>query len=301
MDVLTVFILCHNRPDFARQAIRSAIDQTSLDFRLILSDNSSNDHVEQMVRSEFPGMHYIRRSPTLPPLEHFNCCIDEVRTDYFCLFHDDDVMEMNFVEEMVRCLASYPLAIAAGCNARIETFGLLESRTSFRSSRDHELITSPGTLARRYFSPAQLGIAPFPGYVYNRRLIGDLRLPVRGGKYADVAWLLDLVRQAPVVWVKKPLMTYRIHESSDGKVESMRDRLRFLGYIKRHRTELEEELLSDYRSFLYKKMLKSLDESHGKRYRVISSFLKRYRLRRYFRVDYYKALVIRMMVKWSNA
>lgn len=299
MELLTVFILCHNRPDFARQAIRSAIHQTCQAFRLVISDNSSNDDVEQMVRSDFPGVHYIRRSPMLQPLEHFNCCIEEALSEYFCLFHDDDMMESGFVEEMQRCMATYPMAIACGCNSRIETFGVLESRTSFCSFRNQEVITRPRDLARRYFSRAQSGIAPFPGYIYNRRLVGDLRLPVRGGKYADVTWLLNLVRQGPIVWINKPLMTYRIHENSDGKVESMRDRLRFLGYIKQYKAELGEGLLSDYRSFIYKKILKSHVESHTKRHRLFSAFMKNYRLRHYCRFDYYKAQAIRLVVKWS--
>jgi len=299
MELLTVFILCHNRPDFARQAIRSAIHQTCQAFRLVISDNSSNDDVEQMVRSDFPGVHYVRRSPMLPPLEHFNCCIEETLSEYFCLFHDDDMMETGFVEEMQRCMATYPMAIASGCNARIETFGVLESRTSFRSFRNHEVITTPKDLARRYFSRAQSGIAPFPGYVYNRRLVGDLRLPVHGGKYADVTWLLNLVRQGTVVWINKPLMTYRIHENSDGNVESMRDRLRFLGYIKQYKAELGEGLLSDYRSFIYKKILKSHSGSHTRRHRLFCAFMKDYRLRHYCRFDHYMALAIRMVVKWS--
>jgi len=29
---LTIYILCHNRPDYARQAIRSVLEQTSSNF-----------------------------------------------------------------------------------------------------------------------------------------------------------------------------------------------------------------------------------------------------------------------------
>jgi len=298
MKFLTIYILCHNRPDFAREAIQSVIRQSCQSFSLIVSDNSSNDEVENMVKGEFPGIHYVRRTPMLKPLEHFNRCIDEAQTDYFCLFHDDDVMAPDFVETMAKCLTAYPKAIACGCNARIESFGKLEKRTSFRALRNYEMITTPRNLARRYFSRAQSGIAPFPGYVYNRQLVGDQRLSVEGGKYADVAWLLDLAGRGSIVWVTASLMTYRIHEKSDGGSESLRDRLRFFGYLKRNREVFGEGLLKDYRSFVYKKILQAHTGPHAMRHRLAASYLKGYRLLRYTRPVFYRDLLLRTLVKW---
>ncbi len=298
MEFLTIYILCHNRPDFARQAIQSVVGQTLQSFTLTVSDNSSNNDVENMVKREFPGIHYTRRTPMLKALEHFNCCIDEVQTDYFCLFHDDDVMSPDFIETMRKCLSLYPTAIACGCNAKIESFGKLETRTSFRAFRNYEIITTPQNLARRYFSRAQSGFAPFPGYVYKRELVGDQRLPVEGGKYADVTWLLNLSRKGAIVWVTMPLMTYRIHESSDGGSESLRDRLRFFGYLKQNSTIFGQGLLNDYRSFVYKKILKAHAGPYSKRHHLAMSFLKGHRLLRYARLVYYKDLLVRTLVKW---
>lgn len=299
MPLLTIFILCHNRPDYARQAILSVLGQTSRAFTLTVSDNSSTDDVEHMVKSEFPDVHYIRRTPMLELWEHINRCIEEVRSEYFCLFHDDDVMNPDFVEIVERCSRVYPAAVALGCNAKMENSGKLAPRTSFRSFRKFEVINTPLNLARRYFSRAQSGFVPFPSYVYNRRLVGDQRLPLDGGKYADVTWLLNLTRKGAIVWINRPLMIYRLHESNEGKIESVRDRLRFLAYLKKNRTEFGEGILNDYRcSFIYKKILKSHVGSHSERCRVAISFLNSYRWSRYTRLDYYKALAIRALVKW---
>jgi glycosyltransferase involved in cell wall biosynthesis len=299
MESLTIFILCHNRPDFARQAISSVLGQTCRTFALVVSDNSSNDEVERMVSNEFPDVRYIRRSPMLESLEHFNRCIDEVRSEYFCLFHDDDVMSPDFVDVMLKILREYPAAIALGCNAKMERFGKLEARTCFRSISKHELINTPRDLARRYFSRAQSGFAPFPGYVYNRRLVGEIRLPVEGGKYADVTWLLNLAQREAIVWVNKPLMTYRLHESNDGNIESLRDRLRLLGFLKQNKEMFGAGLLQDYRcGFIYKKIVSSLAGTHPERHRVAVAFLNNYRWLRYARLEYYKALAVRALVKW---
>lgn len=297
MSTLSVFVLCHNRPDSARQTLLSILEQTDKDFELVVSDNSSNEDVQHMVCAEFPQVNLRRRAPMLRQLEHFNCCIDEVKTDYFCLFHDDDLMHPDFVQRMKAVLNSNPEVVACGANALLESFGKIEPRTSFSSLGELEWIRSPRNLARRYFSRAQSGIAPFPGYVYCRRLVGEVRLPLEGGKYSDVTWLLSLAMKGPMVWLAKPLMTYRMHGGNDGSVESSRDRLRFLGFVKRYRSQLGKDLLADYRcSFIYKPLL-SRETTSSARRDLARNFLRRYGWSRYVNLSLYGALIRRAIIK----
>jgi glycosyltransferase involved in cell wall biosynthesis len=297
MAHISIYLLCHNRPDFTRQAILSVLAQTSRSFTLTVSDNSSNDDVENMVKSEFPGVNYIRRTPMLLSSEHFIRCIDEINEEYFCLFHDDDVMSPDFVESMQECLSIYQSAIAIGCNAQIEKAGKLKKRRFFWSFRSHELFDTPLSLARRYFVRAQSGIAPFPGYVYNRRLVGDLRPPLDGGKYGDVIWLLNLSRIGNIVWINKQLMTYRFHEGNDSNADSPRDRLRLLGFVKQNMKMFDADVLEDFRRSIYMKIIKAEAGTHPERRRLAISFLNHYRWTRYTRPDYYKAVAIRALAK----
>jgi glycosyltransferase involved in cell wall biosynthesis len=295
MSTFSIFVLCHNRPDYARQTLRSILEQTDRDFRLIVSDNSSNDEVERMVKAEFPHLDYRRRVPMLFHIAHFNRCIDEAEGEYFCLFHDDDLMHPDFIKRMKQELALHPQVVACGCNARLETMGRMEQRTSFRALGELEKIGSARDLGQRYFARAQSGIAPFPGYVYRRSAVSELRLEVEGGKYTDVTWLLRLAMKGPLVWLNEPLMTYRIHGGNDGKVESPRDRLRFLRFMKRHQSELGRDLLADYRaSFIYKPMVSS--DSTARR-KIARRFLKRYSWSRYLYPSLYAALFRRAIIK----
>ena len=298
MTTLTIYILCHNRPDETRQAIQSVLKQTDQTFILIVSDNSSNDEVEQMVKQEFSAAQYIRRQPMLPSAHHFKCVIDEAQGDYFCMFHDDDLMHPEFVSAMREAILNFPAATALACNASVEYFGKVNRYPSFRSFRKYELIASPCNLAMRYFSRSQSGIAPFPGYVYRRSQISSALLAVDGGKYSDVTWLLNIARIGQIVWLTQPLMTYRLHVGSDGGVESLRDRLRFLGYLKQNRTLMGENLIADYRcSFIYKTIAKRVGSVHLKQLKVADAFVKTYRWTRYLRLDTYRSLVNRALIK----
>lgn len=297
MSRLSLFVLCHNRPDDARQTLHSILSQTDKDFELIVSDNSSNDEVEHMMRAEFPSVEYRRRQPALFSLAHFNRCMDEVKGEYFCLFHDDDLMHPDFVRHMKEVLDAHPQAAACGCNARIETMGHIEPHPSFRALGRLEKLSSARDLARRYFARAQSGIAPFPGYVYRTGAVDGLRMDVEGGKYTDVTWLLSLAMRGPMLWLNEPLMTYRIHGGNDGKVESPRDRLRFLRFLKRNLAVLGRDLLADYRcSFIYKPMLRNAPASPA-RLGVARRFLKYYNWSRYTNPGLYRALLMRALVK----
>ena len=296
---LDIVILCHNRPLDAQRAIASVLAQNTAGFKLTVSDNSSNDEVQAMVQREFEGVHYVRRTPMLSAMQHFNRCIDEVTADYVCLFHDDDLMHPDFVRVMHQTAAAQPQAVALGCNAVVEVMGRPQAAPSFLARHAVEAIDSAQNLAARYFSRAQSGIAPFPGYVYQRRLVGAKRFLTDGGKYADVTWLLELARTHAMVWIRQPLMTYRMHEGNDGNTESRRDRLRFLAYLKRQRDWLGEGIVQDYRcSFIYKTLLKSPPQAGAvHRLRVAQTFVATYRWARYGRWATYRALVERARVK----
>ena len=298
---LTIYILCYNRPDFAKLAILSVLAQSCQNFRLIVSDHSSSDSVGDMVREVFPNISYVRRLRELKHLEHFNLCMDEVETDYYCLFHDDDIMHKDFVKNMFECISKFPVAMAYASNAYIETKGNIERRTAFLSRKKYELIESPRVLAKKYFSRHQSGIAPNPSYIYSRHMVGGIRFIVDGGKYADVALLLDILQAGPIIWINKPLMTYRMHGNNIGSIESIPDRLRFLGYLKKNKEIFGGALIQDYRrSFIYKNVVDRLGNSRSGRKSKLQSFLYCYYLWHYTRFSTYKDLLARVSVKWGT-
>jgi glycosyltransferase involved in cell wall biosynthesis len=51
MVTVTIGIPTYNRPDWLRQAIRSALVQTVEDFRVLVSDNASDEETRMVVES----------------------------------------------------------------------------------------------------------------------------------------------------------------------------------------------------------------------------------------------------------
>ncbi|HEY0819977.1 MAG TPA: glycosyltransferase family 2 protein [Rhizobacter sp.] len=300
---LQLYILCYNRAELARQAIQSALAQTDRRFQLVISDNSTDGRTKAMVEAEFPQVEYRFRSPHLKALDHFNLCLREATATHVCLFHDDDLLAPTYAERVMQVLARHPEVAAIGVNAWIDEDGR-PRRLSFVTRGTEHLVRDAGQLAAHYFSRYQIGIAPFPGYVYARAAIEGLRFDPAEGKYSDVSWLLRVVERGAMVWIVEPLMTYRLHATNDSRHESIADRLRLLAFFKRRRATIGSALVDDFRFFIYKKALElhrtGIERLSAARERVMTGYLKRYRCRRIVRFDQHLALLQRTRLRVSQ-
>jgi len=227
-----LFILSRDRVDFCREAVASAVGQTYDNCQVVVSDNSESENVAEMLAKEFPEVSVIRRKPTLPALSHFNTLIDEALAPLMVLFHDDDVLEPDYIEKMVALFRKYPEVAAVGCNARILR-GISPTVIPFMGAfRGTVKLLKPFDLLEPYLSISLTSPAPFPGYMYRTSLIRGLGLNVQhGGKHADVSFLGDILAQGPILWTGECLFRYRFHGQNDSSKESIADRLSWLRHV----------------------------------------------------------------------
>ncbi len=291
--MLGIYLLTHNRQEQALEAIVSILAQSDRQFELVVSDNSDTDQLRHLLKDQ-KGLTYIKRPRVFSAIEHGNLVLSEIvvnnKFDYFTLFHDDDVMLPNYVAEFMKAQTLFPQAIAFGANALIDRNGI-EQDSSFQSATSYIGPISPNQLLRRYFSYHQLGIAPLPSYIYKRSSLEQHRFDPHGGKYGDVQWLTSWAAKGPMYWISMPMMVYRFHDTNDGSIESRHDRLRFLAFLKASHKILSPEILSDYRNFLYKKLLTSFKTSrYFWRHKVLSNFIRSHRRERLLRSSFYQAL-----------
>jgi hypothetical protein len=234
MPTVQLFILSRDRTDFCREAVASAVGQTYEACEIVVSDNSVGEEVSEMLQREYPYVKVIRRRPTLLALEHFNQLIVEATAPLMVMFHDDDVLEPDYVTKMVQIFDDYSDISAVGCNARIIRGRRLTSRPFMGDFKGTRLLQKKIELLEPYLSLSLTSPAPFPGYMYRTAKIRGLRLEYEnGGKHADVSFLTDVLACAPVLWTDQCLFRYRFHGSNDSSHESIGNRLSWLRYIYR--------------------------------------------------------------------
>lgn len=314
LKTLSIILLTHNRPLQAFEAILSIAAQDNKNFKLIISDNSTNNTLKNIINQHFLNsqeinFEYRKREKFHNPYEHFNLCLDEVDTDYFSLFHDDDLMLPNYVENFWRALILNPEIVSCGMNAYVESSKGSEcsfKKLFFNDFRFYLGPISPKNLIEKYYGRHQLGIAPYPSYIYKKSATSGMCFKANDGKHGDVIWLLEMAARGAMIWINSPSMIYRIHDENDSLSESRKDRLKFLAYLKKNTNHFGAKILSDYRFFLYKKNLPVLRLSgkHNLKVNILTSYLQYYRMVRWLRFDQHLQLIrkflIRQIIKFNK-
>jgi len=104
--LVTIGIPTYNRAARnLRNVIERSLGQTYRNVEVIVSDNCSSDETPELVRLiDDPRLRYFRQESNIGPNNNFNYCLQQATGEYFLLFHDDDMIDEDFVETCVRAL-----------------------------------------------------------------------------------------------------------------------------------------------------------------------------------------------------
>lgn len=257
MNKLTVVLMCHNRTKFTVEAINSILNQDIKDFDFLISDNSTNNEIQELLNKDFPKIETIFCNPHHKVFfDHFNSLISKIKTKYIVLFHDDDVMQNNYVKRILETFQDFPEASAIATNGSFLE-GQYQGATrivfdgwSFKCDEENLVFKDKKPLLERYLSWDGGGLPPFPSYAYNMSKINDLRADFnRGRHYCDTLFVLDVLSKGEIVWINEPLVSVRLHdEQISSKDTSVRDYRSFITTIKKEfKGELNNHYIDEYR------------------------------------------------------
>lgn len=107
--LVTIAIPTYNRADaFLKDALTCSLNQTYPDLEILVSDNCSTDHTEDLVRAfKDSRLQYFRQPENIGANNNFNFCIEKARGDYLLLLLDDDLIDDDFVETCIRAIKGH--------------------------------------------------------------------------------------------------------------------------------------------------------------------------------------------------
>ena len=231
MTTLAVCLLTRDRPEYAAQAIASLLKALRPGMTLTVSDSSARNDTEMLLEGK-TELNYVRRAPQLSAVGHVSAVINECRAQYMIIFHDDDIALPNFLSEMLEAISSRKDIVAAACNAKIMYEGRLSNRRMMGWFREPKLITRKSDVLAQYFRFGCIEPPPFPSYIYKTQALQEVGALETCGKYSDVCILSELTEHGQIYWDSRCLMHYRFHGKNDGRIQSLRDKLRLLRYAK---------------------------------------------------------------------
>lgn len=118
--VLTIAIPYYSGLDYLRSAIESVLLQTSPNWKCIIIDDCGGESAESLVRHfDTDKIHYVNNGITLGLAANWNRAIELVETPLLTIFHADDVMGENYVQNTIDAFLRNPQISAAHCRAQL--------------------------------------------------------------------------------------------------------------------------------------------------------------------------------------
>ncbi len=111
-----------NRADALAERLEELRGQTFADFELVVVDDGSSDHTNEVVRTAAerdPRIRYVSLSPSLGMPQVLQRCVEECSSDLVSIFHDHDRYEPAVLEMLWSALDAQPEASFAHTGIRL--------------------------------------------------------------------------------------------------------------------------------------------------------------------------------------
>jgi glycosyltransferase involved in cell wall biosynthesis len=243
---VSILIPTFNRAGFLREAIASALSQTERETEVLVLDDASPDQTPSVVKefSGDPRVRYVRHERNLGIAGNWRRGMELALGEYFCLLHDDDTFEPDFVAELMRPLVADPGLILSFCDhfamdAQGNRLATRSDEISARFARQSLAAGRVRDLARTALVDVSI---PVGATLFRRSMVSPAFIAEEARGAID-AWLLyECVRTGHgAFYVAKRLMNYRIH--GDGMSVAMPLAMSE-GHLFRHRRILAEPALA---------------------------------------------------------
>lgn len=213
-STVAIIIATHNRLNYLPETLDSVLKQKLEDkyaLSIVISDNSTNSDTEKYFSSNiYPNVTYTKRTPSVSMVEHFNIILKEIDTDFFMIFHDDDVMEENMVMKLLDHFTPSTVAVSS------YAYRIINNKKITKKPVIDPRIPNPITTKKELLDCLVLGTGgpPFPGYLY-RRVVSQIQLDSKYKIHFDAYFMIQILEYGSIFVIKDPLYYYRTHDGQD--------------------------------------------------------------------------------------
>ena len=243
--LVSILIPNYNYGQYVSNCLDSVLNQTYDNYEVIISDNRSQDDSYNIIMSysakfKAKGIWYdiLQNKRNIGSSGNTEVCFHRSEGKYFIWLSSDDALEPTAIEEMVKGLEEYP---TAGCamihRNEIDEHGNITAKPSFYN----QSCFIPGEEQAAVYMMAGIGVSSqilFRRSTYIVMLRYKLlRFQVAGDWYDN--FLLSCF--GDVIYIKKPLVNYRVHSANETS-ESERN---LLGILEHYQLILAFENLAN--------------------------------------------------------
>jgi hypothetical protein len=252
MISIDIFILTKDRESYLKESVDSIVKSlnkcNNVSAQITISNNSEN---KILVNTFYPFCKIINRK-SMSVNDHVKICIENAKLDFIMLFHDDDILDINYFNNIYNLIANYPNYSAYAMSAQcINTNGNLLDIFYYNTQAKTKSI-GPSDIIFHYFIAAPLSYPPFSSYIYRKKDVKGFFPDIKdAGKFADVTFLYHLSGVNNLLWSNAIGMYYRIHESNDGSIQSISDYTKLIKFFIKKKCNIYFKVKLLYLYFIY--------------------------------------------------
>jgi glycosyltransferase involved in cell wall biosynthesis len=212
----------YNGEAYIEEAIRSILEQTYEDFRLIICDNCSTDNTADIARSFSDArVTYTRNAQNLGLVGNANRCLELADADYISIFHHDDAMFPENLELKVRLLDEHPeIGFVHSDLILVDPPGHVIADHIWCEDSTRDYMEDGCSAFKKFLGHLPSGSSIFIGTVVARKSCYDRiggfnnQLP----HCNDAEMWMRMMLFFTVACIGTPLVRYRVHPSSTSTV-----------------------------------------------------------------------------------
>ncbi|WP_414572956.1 glycosyltransferase family 2 protein [Nostoc sp. CCY 9925] len=226
--LVSVIIPTYNRPDYLKQAIASAVQQTYQNIEIIVSDNCSPENPQGIVESFGDSrIRFWRHQQNVGMIANQQHAFKMAQGKYVASLHDDDMWNQDFLAKLVPPLEENPGLILAFCdqyiidaNGRINYIGTEENTRGYQRDKltagIHQPFSKIGLIDKSIPTAASCVIR-------NHVIDWDSIPPEVAGMWDLYLTYLCCISGRGAYYYPERLTRYRAHEQTDTMLSGSRD------------------------------------------------------------------------------
>lgn len=214
--LVSILIPTYNRADYLGQAIDSALAQTYKNIEIIVHDDASTDNTPVLLKQYHDKrLRIIRTENNHGMLGGWNYIVKQAKGDYIKFLASDDLLELDCVQELVNTALKHSNAAIVTCQRKfIDGKGRLVKKMGY-SNKD----TIVNGLKHAHWILTTLRenkIGEPTAVLYPTKLVKQAgEYDPTFSQFADFEYWIRLLQFGDLVYVHKPLCSFRTHASSN--------------------------------------------------------------------------------------
>ena len=120
---VSIIINCHNSEKYLQKTLKSVLDQTFINFEVILWDNASIDNTKNIILSfndQRFNYHYIKNKTSIGKARKL--AVAKARGDYICFLDSDDIFENDKIKKQLLFMETNNYVLSYGSYKVIDEF-----------------------------------------------------------------------------------------------------------------------------------------------------------------------------------